>query len=152
MNSVKNEKKQTIKLTADEFRYIALLHEITNTYTYDCIIDEENNRVIYLVDPKDIGRAIGPRGSVVQQLRNLLNRDVEIVGFSENLEEQVKLSLAPARVKEVKVVSRAGNKKIVYAVVDPSDKAIAIGRNGRTVSRATLILKRHFGIDRLIIV
>ncbi|MEM4691490.1 MAG: KH domain-containing protein, partial [Desulfurococcaceae archaeon] len=76
MNSVNSEKKQKIKLTADEFRYIALLHEITNTYTYDCIIDEENNRVIYLVDPKDIGRAIGPRGSVVQQLRNLLNRDV----------------------------------------------------------------------------
>lgn len=152
MSTEKNDKKQTVKLTVDEFRYIALLHELTNTYTHDCIIDEENNRVIYLVNPKDIGKAVGPKGVVVQTLRKMLNRDVEIVGFSENLEEQVKLSLAPARVREVKVTTRPGNKKIVYAVVEPSDKAIAIGRNGRTVSRAALILKRYFGIDKLVIV
>ncbi|RLG81692.1 MAG: NusA-like transcription termination signal-binding factor [Thermoprotei archaeon] len=151
MNSGINNKPQ-IKLTAEEFRYIALLHELTNVFVRDCIVDSDNNRIIYLVDPRDIGRAIGPRGVNVQRLRKLLNRDIEIVGYSDSLEEQVKYALAPAKVREVRLVNRPGGKRVIYASVDPSDKGIAIGKNGRNVARATLILKRYFGIDSVIIV
>lgn len=147
----KNNKSQ-IKLTAEEFRYIALLHELTNVFVRDCIVDEENNRIIFLVDPKDIGKAIGPRGLYVQRLRKLLNKDIEIVGYSDKLEEQVKYALAPAKVREVRVVNRPGGKKVVYATVDPKDKGIAIGKNGKNVARASMILRRYYGIDSVIIV
>jgi len=147
----KNNKSQ-IKLTAEEFRYIALLHELTNVFVRDCIVDEENNRIIFLVDPRDIGKAIGPRGTYVQRLRRLLNRDIEIVGYSDKLEEQVKYALAPAKVKEVRVINRPGGKKVVYATVEPRDKGIAIGKNGKNVARAALILRRYYGIDSVIIV
>lgn len=146
-----SEKKQTVRLTAEEFKYIALLHEFSDAYVYDCIIDEGNNRVIYLVDPKDIGKAIGYRGTVVQTLKKMLNKDVEIIGYSDKLEDQVKLSLAPARVREVKIVDKPGGRKVVYAIVDPADKAIAIGKNGKTVNRAQLVLKRYFNIDKITI-
>ncbi len=147
----KNNKPQ-IKLTAEEFRYIALLHELTNVFVRDCIVDDENNRIIFLVDPRDIGKAIGPRGMYVQRLRRLLNRDIEIVGYSDKLEEQVKYALAPAKVKEVRVINRPGGKKVVYATVEPRDKGIAIGKNGKNVARAALILRRYYGIDSVIIV
>ncbi|OYT40040.1 MAG: transcription elongation factor NusA [Desulfurococcales archaeon ex4484_58] len=146
----KDDKPQ-IKLTAEEFRYIALLNALTNVFVRDCIVDEENNRIIFLVDPKDIGRAIGPRGIYVQRLRKTLNKDIEIVGYSENLEEQIRYALAPAKVREIRVVNRLGGKKIVYVSVDPKDKGIAIGRNGKNVARARLILKRYYGIDSIII-
>ena len=121
-------------------------------YVRDCIVDNDNNRIIFLVDPKDIGKAIGPRGMYVQRLRKLLNKDIEIVGYSDNLEEQVRYALAPAKVREVRLVNRPGGKRIVYATVEPRDKGIAIGKNGRNVARASLILRRYFGIDNVIIV
>lgn len=144
--------RSQIKITAEEFRYIALLNEYTNVFVRDCIVDGENNRIIYLVDPNDIARAIGPKGTHVQRLRRLLNRNIEIVGFSENLVEQAKYALAPAKVREVKLANKPDGKKIVYAVVEPRDKGIAIGRNGRNVSRAKIILKRYFGVDDVIII
>jgi N utilization substance protein A len=147
----KNSRPQ-IKLTAEEFRYIALLHELTNVFVRDCIVDEDNNRIIFLVDPKDIGKAIGPKGIYVQRLKKILNRDIEIVGYSDKLEEQVKYALAPAKVREVRLVNRPGGKKIVYVTVDPKDKGIAIGRNGKNAIRATLILRRYHNIDSVIIV
>ncbi|MEM4527983.1 MAG: NusA-like transcription termination signal-binding factor [Desulfurococcaceae archaeon] len=143
--------KQQVKITPDEFRYMALLNEITGVAVRDCVIDEENNRIIFLVNPEDIGRAIGPRGFFVQQLRKLLNRNIEIVGYSDKLDEQIKYALAPARVKEVKLVTKPDGTKVVYVAVDPSDKAIAIGKNGKNAYRARLILKRHFNIDSVII-
>lgn len=145
------DSKPQVKITAEEFRYIALLHDLTQVYVRDCIVDNTYNRIIFLVDPKDIRQAIGPKGVTLQKLKKVLNKDIEIVGYSENLEEQVRYALAPAKVREVRVVNRPGGKKVVYATVDPNDKGIAIGRNGRNVERARMILNRYYGIDSVII-
>ena len=143
--------KSSVKITAEEFRYMALFSEITGVTVRDCIIDNENNRVIFLVNPDEVGRAIGSRGFFVQRLSKILSKTIEVVGYSDKLEEQVKYALAPARVTDVRVVERPNGVKIVYVAVNPADKAIAIGKNGRNVQRARLVLKRHFGIDSIII-
>jgi len=153
MSTSSESGKKQVKLTAEEFRYISLLHELTGVYVRDCIIDNEYNRIIFLVEPKDIGKAIGSRGMYIKQLRKLLNKNIEIVGYSDNLEELVKYALAPARVHEVRVVNKPGGKKTVYATVDPKDKGIAIGKNGKNTVRAKLILQRYFdNIDNVIII
>ncbi len=147
----KKSGKGSIKLTPEEFRYMALLHEITGVHVRDCIIDEENDRIVFLVNPDEVGRAVGPRGVYVQKLRKLLGKNIEIVGYSDVLEEQVKYALAPARVKEVRVTNRPGGKRVVYVSVEPSDKGLAIGRGGKNVARARLILQRYFDVDSIII-
>lgn len=146
-----SSEKPQIKITPEEFRYMALLNELTGAVVKDCIIDEENNRVIFLVNPEDVGKAIGPRGFFAQRLRRLLNKNIEVVGYGSSIEEQVRYALAPARVKEVKLATRPDGSRVLYVAVEPSDKGIAIGRNGKNVQRARLILKRHFNIDSVII-
>ncbi|ADV65656.1 NusA-like transcription termination signal-binding factor [Desulfurococcus mucosus] len=143
--------KSQVKITPDEFRFMALLNELTGAVVRDCIVEEENNRVIFLVNPEDVGRAIGPKGFFVQRLKKILNKNIEIVGYSSNLEEQVKYALAPARIKEIKLSTKPDGSKVLYVAVDPADKGIAIGKNGRNVQRARLILKRHFDIDSVVI-
>lgn len=144
-------KSGQVKITADEFRYMALFSEITGVTVKDCIVDNENNRIIFLVNPGEVGKAIGPRGFFAQQLSRILGKSIEIVGYSDKIDEQVKYALAPARVKDVKLVERPNGTRIIYVGVEPADKAIAIGKNGRNVQRARLILKRHFGVDSVII-
>lgn len=146
-----NKDRGQVRITPEEFRYMALLSELTNTTVRDCIIENNNNRIIFLVNPEDVGKAIGPRGFFVQKLRKILNKDIEIVGFSDKLEEQVKLALAPARVKDMKLVTRPDGTKILYVAVNPADKALAIGRGGRNIQKVKLIMKRHFNIDSVII-
>lgn len=140
-----------VKITPEEFRYMALLSELTNTTVRDCIVDEENNRIIFLVNPDEVGKAIGPRGFYVQQLRKILNKNIEIVGYSDKLEEQVRLALMPARVTDMKLMNRPDGTKVLYVAVHSSDKAIAIGKGGRNIQKLRLILKRHFGVDSVII-
>lgn len=130
---------------------MALLSELTNASVRDCIIEDENNRIIFMVNPEEVGKAIGPRGFFVQRLRKILNKEIEIVGFSDKLEEQVKLALAPARVKDMKLVTRPDGSKILYVAVNPADKALAIGKGGRNIQKVKLIMKRHFNIDSVII-
>ncbi|WCM38030.1 NusA-like transcription termination signal-binding factor [Saccharolobus islandicus] len=140
-----------IKLTPEEIRYISLFQEVTRANVRDCIIDNENNRIIFLVDSKDMGVAIGKSGINVKKLRKIIGKDIELVAYSDNLEELVKNLMSPARVRSVKVVNTS-SKKSVYINIDPQDKGLAIGKNGRNVARAKLILKRYMDIDNVVIV
>jgi len=76
-----------IRLTPEEMRYISLFQDITKAAVKDCIIDQENNRIIFLVDSKDMGMAIGKNGLNVRKLKSSLGKDVEIVAYSDNLDD-----------------------------------------------------------------
>ncbi len=140
-----------IKLTPEEMRYIALFQDLTGAVVKDCILDKGENRVIFLVKPGDMGLAIGKNGVNVKRLRKLIGRNIEVVEYAETLEELVKNALAPARVKAVKVVKRLGGKRIIHVTVDPQDKGVAIGKAGKNVARARLILKRYHDIDTIVV-
>ncbi len=98
-----------------------------------------------------MGMAIGKNGLNVRKLKNSLGKDVEIVAYSDNLDDMVKFLMAPARVRSIRLVN-SDSKKSVYVTVDPQDKGIAIGRSGKNVVRAKLILKRYMDIDNVVIV
>lgn len=141
-----------IKLTEREMKYIALFESITGTTVKDCIIDDNLNRVIFLVKPGQAGLAVGRNGINVRRLRELFKKDVEIVEYAESVEQLIKNSLFPARVIAVKVANTQDKRKVAYVSVHPSDKGLAIGREGRNISRAKLLAKRYFGIDKVTIV
>lgn len=140
-----------IKLTPEELRYIGLFQDITGATVKDCVIDNENNMIIFVVKKGDIGIAIGKGGSNIKRLKKIFGKDVEIVEDGETIEEMAKNSVAPARVKGVKLVETP-NKKTVYITVEPSDKGVAIGKNGKNVTRARILLKRYFNVSNVIIV
>ena len=137
-----------IRLTAEEMRYMALLQDLTGAIARDCIIDDENNRVIFIVRPGDAGKAIGRRGSNINRLRRLLGREIEVIEYADGLEDLVKNIFAPARVLSIRLVKRNG-RNILYVVVDPADKGKAIGRGGKKVAIARIVLKRYHNIDEV---
>ena len=141
-----------IVLTPEELRYMQTFTLLTGVTPIDCIVDESFDRIIFLVKPEDVSKAIGKRGMIVRRLKELLKKDIEIVPYSDNLEQMVKNALAPAEVQSVRVTKRPNGMKVVYVRVDPSKKGFAIGKGGRNVARARLILKRHFDVDSLVVV
>ncbi len=140
-----------IKLTELEMQYITLLQGMTGTTVMDCVIDDDRDRVIYLVKQGQVGIAVGKNGVNVKSLRKLLKKDIEIIEYAETLEQLVKNSLFPARVLSMRVKKTADGRKIVVVKVPPEDKGLAIGRGGRNISRARILAKRYFNVDSVII-
>src|SRR6058998_2726116 len=130
-----------IKLTSEEMKYMALFESITGATTQDCII---------VAKPGDMGLAIGKGGKNINMLRRMTSRQIEVVEYAETPEALIRNSLAPARLKEIRVTERP-DKKIVVVEVDPRDKAIAIGKNGRTIDKTRLLVKRYFDIDHVVV-
>ena len=141
---------QRIRLKGDEMRLIALFESITGATSKDCLMDEENDRVILVTKKGEMGLAIGKAGRNINTLRKMTGRQIEVVEAADEPEQLIRNSLAPARVKTVRITERP-DSKIAVIEVESRDKAIAIGKNGKTIDKTRLLAKRYFHIDHVII-
>jgi len=139
-----------IRLTNKEMRYIVLFESITGATSEDCLIDEENERIIFIAKKGDMGLAIGRNGKNIDTLRKMTGRQIEVVENAENPEELIKNSLSPARITSMRITDNP-KRKIAVVEVEPKDKAIAIGRNGKTIEKTRMLVKRYFLIDHVVI-
>jgi N utilization substance protein A len=139
-----------IRLTNEEMRYIALFESITGATSEDCLIDEENERIIFIAKKGEMGLAIGKNGKNIDTLRKMTGRQIEVVENAGNPEELIRNSLSPARIKNMRITDNP-KRKIAVVEVEPKDKAIAIGRNGKTIEKTRMLVKRYFLIDHVVI-
>jgi N utilization substance protein A len=132
-------------------QYISLFESVTGATVKDCIIDDKSDRIIFLIKAGDLGLAIGKHGSHINLLRNMTKKNVEVIEHAEDPAALIKNALAPARVKDIRITERTDGKKVAFVVVEPRDKGVAIGKNGRTAERTRFLAKRYFEIDHVII-
>lgn len=132
----------SIKLGADEMRYIALFEGLTGAKVHDCMVEEDGRKVIFVVGKGEIGRSIGKGGNKVKFMRRVIGRRIEVVEHSPDPVEFVKTILTPIEVKGVRITERDGKK---IAEVHLSDKRVG-GHRGKIMCAKKLVL-RHHGIQ-----
>jgi N utilization substance protein A len=138
-----------IKLTSREMRYIALFQSITGATVKDCIVDPDLNRIIFVVKEGSIGMAIGKRGKNIHLLEKMTGKKHEVIEHSDNPTQFIKNALKPAKVDEVRITERMDGKTIAVISVNPRDKGVAIGKNGRNAERIRFLAKRYFQIQNV---
>ena len=139
-----------VKLTTEGIRYIALFESLTGAIARDCYVDGENDRVIFVVKKGDMGLAIGKNGNNINRVKKSIGKHIEIVEYSDEVDEFVANALQPVFVKKVKVVVKE-NRKLAYVEVMSKDRGIAIGKNGRNIQKAKVLAQRHYGLEDVII-
>ncbi|MGH7198375.1 MAG: transcription termination factor NusA [Candidatus Omnitrophota bacterium] len=83
-----------------------------------------------------VGACVGIRGSRVKGVvKELQGEKIDIVRWSENVEEFIQAALSPAEVSSVKVLSQ--EEKKVEVVVSDDQLSLAIGKNGQNVRLAS---------------
>jgi N utilization substance protein A len=138
-----------IKITCDEMRYIALFESISGASVKDCIIDEEQSRAIFIVNQGHVGVAIGRGGRNIHTLEKMTGKKHEIIEYSEDPVQFIKNALKPAAVREVRITERTDGKTMAVVTVNPKDKGVAIGKNGKNAERLRFLAKRYFNIQNV---
>ncbi|UCD25993.1 MAG: NusA-like transcription termination signal-binding factor [Candidatus Bathyarchaeota archaeon] len=138
-----------IKFTSREMRYIALFESITGATVKDCIVNNDLNRIIFIVKEGDIGMAIGRRGKNIRLLERMTEKRHEVIEHSDNPARFIRNALKPAAVDEIRISERPDGKTIAVVSVKPKDKGVAIGKNGRNAERIRFLAKRYFQIQNV---
>ncbi|MCD7781183.1 MAG: NusA-like transcription termination signal-binding factor [Methanosphaera sp.] len=141
----------SVKLTTNEIKYISLFETTTGATVKDCIIDDEHNRVTFLVKKGDMGLAIGKRGSTIGKMQKSVDRSVEIIEHSDDPGEFIKNLLSSSKINSIEFTTDAKGNKIATLDVDSKTKHSAIGKDGQNIQRARQFAKRQFEISNIII-
>lgn len=135
----------SIEFSDEARRYLALFDSETGVAARDCLIDDVDDRLVFLIPPGEMADAIGPGGRTVRAFESLVERRIELVEDADTAESFVANALTPAAVYNVTI---SENRDVVaYAEVAHEDRGVAIGTDGRTIRRARLLAERHFDID-----
>ena len=142
---------QAIKLTTDQMRMMSLFQNVTGATARDCVDDEKQNRVIFVVNTGKMGLAIGKGGTHIKSLQNIIKRNIELVEFEEDPAKFLASLLNSKLVSEVRISTRLDGTKQAVVIVDPRKKGIVVGRDGRNAEKARLLAKRYFDITSVLI-
>ena len=130
-------------------RYIALFESISGASVKDCIIDEVTRTRNLHRQPRPSGRSNRQRRRNIHTLERMTGKKHEIIEYSEDPVTFMKNALKPATVREIRVSERTDGKKMAVITVNPKDKGVAIGKNGKNAERLRFLAKRYFDIQNV---
>ena len=132
-----------ITLDTESRAYIRLFEERTGARVKDCL--ETEDKLVFLVLPGDIMKAVGPAGTLIERFKGLLKKEVMVVEYSDDpeaLARNIFFAFSPRKVD----LTPKGKGRHATVTVDPAWKARAIGKAGKNLKIARAILLRHTDI------
>ena len=123
--------------------YIRLFEERTGARVKDCF--EAEDKLVVLVYPGDVHKAVGPGGVLVDRLKGMLKKEIQVVEWAEDPESLVRNIFYWYNPKRVDFAPK-GKGRHATVTVDPAWKARAIGKSGKNLKVARAILLRHTDI------
>ena len=141
----------SIKFSVNEIRLIALFERITGAVVKDCIIDDGNNGVTFVIKNGQMGLAIGKKGQSIAKVKKTLDKNVSVIELDDNPAKFIENALSPAKIQSIKITKNKSNEKIALINVDNANKRIVIGKKGFNIERAKLLSNRHHNIQNIFI-
>ncbi|MFB6135945.1 MAG: NusA-like transcription termination signal-binding factor [Halobacteriaceae archaeon] len=135
-----------VTISEEARQYIAAFEDATGATARDCLLDEAEDRVVFVVKTGEMGQAIGPGGERVRDLEDRFGRDVTLVEDAPTAEGFVANALAPAAVYNV-TINDTDEGTVAFAEVDDADRGVAIGSGGQNIELAKRLASRHFDVD-----
>ncbi len=136
----------SVKYDANLMRTMALVEKKAKVPVKDIFTDNKDNYII-VMDEKYVSRAVGKHGKNVKHLKNLLNRNIKIVGFTTDIERFFTNLVYPLEVG----VEKQGEVLLVDGK-NAQTRARLIGKNGQNLKDYLQIMKRYFDIEKINVV
>jgi N utilization substance protein A len=134
-----------VKLTEDCMRLISQFESLTGAGSRDCVVDERNARLIFVINPGDMGLAIGKKGASIKKASDVMGKKIEVVEYNSNPGQFIKNCFLPAQVTSI-IFEGEPDEQTVQVEVRDEDRGIAIGKDGKNIFKAKKLSQRQHNI------
>lgn len=136
---------EKIKYDATLMKYISLFESLTGAKAKDCIANEH---ILFIVHENEMGKAIGKHGSNIKRIEGMLNKNIRLVEFSNDIVQFIQNLMYPLIAKEIK----EENGIVSICCHDTKTKGMLIGRDRHNINSISDIVKRYFKVSEIKVV
>jgi len=136
-----------IKLDINSIKTMGLFEQVTKAALRDYF--ESNDIKYFVVNPGEIGKAIGKNGANIRKLENMMKSRVKVVEFSSELVEFVQNMLYPLKLANTEEKEDGGKKILLLEAADSRTRGMIIGRNASSLRALEKAVQRYFKLDEI---
>ena len=139
-----------ITISEDNMRMIAQYENLTGAGARDCIVDDKFGRILFVINPGEMGLAIGKKGASVKKASDAFGKKVEVVEYNPDKVQFIRNCFLPIQIQTVTFEpGEEEGTEIATIDVRPEDRGLAIGKEGRNIIKAKKLALRHFNISNV---
>lgn len=135
-----------ITISEDDMRLIAQFENLTGAGARDCVVDEKFSRILFVINPGEMGLAIGKKGASVKKASDAFGKKVEVVEYNTDKVQFLRNCFLPVQIQVVTFEQDEDGAEVAYIEVQPEDRGLAIGKEGRNIIKAKRLAFRQFDI------
>ncbi|WP_292730159.1 NusA-like transcription termination signal-binding factor [Methanoculleus sp.] len=135
-----------VTLTEECMRLISQFESLTGAGSRDCIVDNRNERIIFVINPGDMGLAIGKSGSSIKKASDVMGKRIEVVEYSTDPVQFLRNCFLPAQVTDIDFDTNEEDQQVALIEVRDEDRGLAIGKAGKNIFKAKVLAQRQHDI------
>lgn len=135
-----------ITISEDDMRLIAQFENLTGAGARDCVVDEKFSRILFVINPGEMGLAIGKKGASVKKASDAFGKKVEVVEYNSDKVQFLRNCFLPVQIQVVTFEQDEDGAEVAYIEVRPEDRGLAIGKEGKNIIKAKKLALRQFDI------
>ncbi len=132
-----------ITISQEDLQTMALFEKMAKTTVVDYF--KSDDEMYFVVECRNLSDVIGPQGKRINEIKSRFGRNIKVFKYSPEIKEFAE-NLLPVPLKTFELSEKQGKKTVIISV-EQKDKSLAIGREGKTIKNASMLLKRVFGVD-----
>jgi N utilization substance protein A len=134
---------QKITFDTEVLKCMALFESITHASLKDCFFDRE--KLVFLVEPGEMGKALGRNKSNIVKIEKLLNRKIKITEFNPDRLQFITNYLAPLRILDIKEEGDV----VTVTGADTKTKGLIIGIKAQNLRNLEKTVSKYFTIGEI---
>jgi N utilization substance protein A len=132
-----------IKYTKELLDLMGFFSALTGARLKD--VFEVDEMLYFVVEPGQIGKAVGKNAVNVKKLQQKLNKKIKIIEFNHDLVKFVANVIFPFKVDSITF----DEEVVLLKSQDRQTKGLLIGRNAKNLKIMTNVVKRYFQINEV---
>ena len=135
-----------ITISEDDMRLIAQFENLTGAGARDCVVDEKFSRILFVINPGEMGLAIGKKGASVKKASDAFGKKVEVVEYNPDKVQFLRNCFLPVQIQTVVFEQNEDGDEVAYIEVQAEDRGLAIGKEGKNIIKAKKLAFRQFDL------
>jgi len=127
-------------------KFMSIFESLTHASLKDCF--EQSNRLVFVVNQGEIGKAIGKAGINIRKIERVLKRKIKIVEFNPDMLIFIQNIFFPLKVKEIKEEEEI----VIITPPDSQTRGYLIGKSASNLRSTEEIVKRYFELKEIKVV